>query len=87
MFRLINSYPYKKLYFSNFFLNEYQHQLKPYLINAYKNTKTQLGKCSLIYTIKTLAFIDGTNSYIAGYYQFPLPHTRHLRPKRINQRK
>ena len=81
MVRLSKLYHYDKDYFSNFFFKEYQHQLKPYIIKAYKNTKTQLGKCSLIYSVDALAFIDGSNSYIAGFYQCPLPHRRHLGSK------
>jgi len=82
MFRLPKTYnKNEQNYFSRLFFKEYQHEIQPYLINAYQNTKTQLGKCSLIYSIETLAFMDGSNPYIAGFYQFPLGHKRCLRTK------
>ncbi|CAF4791511.1 unnamed protein product [Rotaria sp. Silwood2] len=86
MFRFSKSYRNQKDYFSRLFFNEYQHQLMPYFINAYNHTKTQLRKCSLIYSTETLAFMDGSNPYIAGFYQFPLSHKRRFGPKRIHQR-
>jgi hypothetical protein len=81
MYRLLNSYKNEKDYLSRLIFNEYQHQLMPHLIQAYRNTKTQLGKCSLIYSVETLALIDGSNPYIAGFYQFPLSHKRRLGSK------
>lgn len=78
MFRIKNSYEYKRNYFKKYFLKEYQCRLMPYLINAYRNTKTQMGKCSIVYSTETLGFIDGTNPYIAGFYQNPWPHKRYL---------
>lgn len=83
MYRLAKSYQNEKYPFTQFFSNESRRQLSPSFIKAYRQTKTQLGKCSLKYTIETLAFLDHSNPYCAGFYQSPLPHKRRIGIKRI----
>ena len=78
MHRLVKSYQTQYPPLSRLLLKEYEQQLLRDVIRAASKARTPLGRCSVIDAVQTLALVDGSNPYLAGFYRSPLPHQRKL---------
>lgn len=76
MHRLVKSYQTQSPSLSQLLVKEYEHQLMRDVRRASNKARTPLGRCSVIYAVQTLALLDSSNPYIAGFYRDPLPHQR-----------
>ena len=69
MYRLVHSYSKHPKSSASIFSKYYRSQLLSDVKQISEKIRTPIGRCSLHYTIQTLALVDGSNGYIAGYHR------------------